>query len=366
MRHQFVRRVVALAAALSVSLSLAGSATGQATTPYVAPQHTTGWPGLGTGDDQAAAEASLELGPELERDRSPVWMLADQRRLDKALAALQPEHKGVVDAYVVAIGLDSDPIFGREAREAGKVLSRRYNAVGHTIVLAGTDGSGPSQLPNGTPRALALTLARIAELMDRNEDVLVLYTAGHGAPVGLAYHDGDEGFGIISPARMARMFDELGIRNRLLILSACYSGVFVPSMASDTTALFTAASADRTSFGCAADRDWTFFGDAMINHALRQPVPLAKAGEDARALISQWEGMGDITPSQPQVSIGSGVGKWLGPLEARMPRTATAMVGRPAISIFSDPSSPGDAGPASSAAPSADSGKQLARKHPRR
>lgn len=337
MRHQFVRRVVALTAALSVSLSLASSATGQASRPYVAPQHTSGWPGMGTGDDQGAAEASLELGPELERDRSPVWMLADQRRLDKALAALQPQRKGVVDAYVVVVGLDSDPIFGREAREAAKVLSRRYNAVGHTIVLAGTDGSGPSDLPNGSPRALALALARIAELMDRNEDVVMLYTAGHGAPVGLAYHDGDEGFGIISPARMARMFDELGIKNRLLILSACYSGVFVPGMANETTALFTAASADRTSFGCEADRDWTFFGDAMINHALRQPVPLAKAGEEARALIAQWEKQGDITPSQPQISIGSGVGKWLTPLEARMPKTATAMVGRPAVTIFSEP-----------------------------
>jgi hypothetical protein len=263
-------------------------------------------------------------------------MLADQRRLDKALAALQPQKKGVVDAYVVVVGLDSDPIFGREAREAGRVLSRRYDAVGHTIVLAGTDGSGPSDLPNGTPRALALTLARIAELMDRNEDVLVLYTAGHGLPVGLAYHDGDEGFGVVSPARMARMFDELGIRNRLLILSACYSGVFVPALASETTALFTAASADRTSFGCAADRDWTFFGDAMINHALRQPVPLAKAGEDARALIAQWEKQGDVTPSQPQISIGSGVSKWLAPLEARMPKTATPMVGRPAVTIFAD------------------------------
>lgn len=335
MRHQFIRRIVALATGMSISLLLAGSATGQAAPSYVAPQHTTGWPGLGTGEDQSEMQVSLELGPELDRDRSPVWMLADQRRLDKALAALQPQKKGVVDAYVVAIGLDSDPIFGREAREAGKVLSRRYNAVGHTIVLAGTDGSGPSDLPNGDPRALALTLARIAELMDKNEDVLILYTAGHGAQVGLAYHDGDEGFGIISPARMARMFDELGIKNRLLILSACYSGVFVPSMASDTTALFTAASADRTSFGCAADKDWTFFGDAMINHALRQPVPLAKAGEDARALIAKWEGMDpDITPSQPQVSIGNGVGKWLAPLEARMPKTATAMVGRPAITIF--------------------------------
>ncbi|HWU74503.1 MAG TPA: C13 family peptidase, partial [Sphingomonas sp.] len=291
---------------------------------------------LGAAEDRGAGEASLELGPELERDRSPVWMLADQRRLDKALAALQPQRKGVVDAYVLVVGLDSDPIFGREAREAGKVLSRRYNAVGHTIVLAGTDGSGPSDLPNGTPRALALALARIAELMDRKEDALILYTAGHGAPVGLAYHDGDEGFGIISPARMARMLDELGIGNRLLILSACYSGAFVPALASETTILFTAASADRTSFGCAADRDWTFFGDAMINHALRKPVPLAKAGEDVSALIAQWEKQGGVTPSQPQISIGSSVGKWLAPLEARMPKTATAMVGRPAISILSD------------------------------
>ena len=217
----------------------------------------------------------------------------------------------MVDAYVVVVGLDSDPIFGREAREAGKVLSRRYNAVGHTIVLAGTEGSGPSALPNGSPRNLAVALARVAELMDKKQDVLVLYTAGHGAKVGLAYHDGDDGFGIIPPGRMARLFDELGIKNRLLILSACFSGIFVPTLSSDTTALFTAASADRTSFGCQSDKDWTFYGDAMINNALRQPVPLAKAGEDARALITKWEAMGNITPSQPQIAIGSKVATWL-------------------------------------------------------
>ena len=77
-------------------------------------------------------------------------------------ARLHPQRKGVVDAYVVSIGLDSDPIFGREAREAGKVLSRRYDAAGRTIVLAGTDGSGPSTLPNGSPTTLAIALARSA------------------------------------------------------------------------------------------------------------------------------------------------------------------------------------------------------------
>ena len=337
MRPSF-RQFAAILLVAAAGLMLGSSASGQSTTPYAAPTHTSGWPGLATGNTPSEGQMSLELGPEFDRDRSPLWLLAEQRKLDRTLAALQAQKKGVVDAYVVAIGLDSDPIFGREAREAGKVLARRYNAVGHTIVLAGTDGSGPSDLPNGSPRTLAITLARIAELMDKKEDVLVLYTAGHGAPFGLAYHDGDEGFGIISPARMARMLDELGIRNRLLILSACYSGVFVPTLANDTTALFTAASADRTSFGCAADRDWTFYGDAMINHAMREPVPLAKVGETAVALVAQWEGMGasmGIIPSQPQISIGAKVGTWLSPLEARMPKTATPQVGRPAITIFS-------------------------------
>lgn len=328
-------KVARTASVLAVSLAVTAFATGQSAPPYKAPEHVGGWPGLVSGSNQSEANASLDLGPELERDRSPKWLLDEQRRMDKALAALGPQKPGVVDAYVVVVGLDSDPIFGREAREAGKVLSRRYNAIGHTIVLAGTEGSGPSTLPNGSPRNLAVALARVAELMDKKQDVLVLYTAGHGAKVGLAYHDADDGFGIIPPARMARMFDELGIKNRLLILSACFSGIFVPTLSSDTTALFTAASADRTSFGCQSDRDWTFYGDAMINNALRQPVPLAKAGEDARALIAKWEAMDrNIIPSQPQVVIGSKVSSWLTALEARMPRTATRPVGRAAITIF--------------------------------
>ena len=332
---RWLGKVARTASLLAVSLAVTASATGQSATPYKAPEHVGGWPGLVSGTNESEAKASIDLGPELERDRSPRWLLDDQRKLDKALAALASQKPGVVDAYVVVVGLDSDPIFGREAREAGKVLSRRYNAVGHTIVLAGTDGDGPSMLPNGSPRNLAVVLARVAELMDKKQDVLVLYTAGHGAKVGLAYHDADDGFGIIPPARMARMFDELGINNRLLILSACFSGIFVPTLSSDTTALFTAASADRTSFGCQSDRDWTFYGDAMINNALRQPVPLAKAGENAQALIAKWEGMNsDITPSQPQIAIGSKVSTWLTPLEARMPKTATPMVGRPAITIF--------------------------------
>jgi len=72
-----------------------------------------------SGSDRQQMSASLDLGPDLERGRSARFELAEHRRLGDALARLAPQRKGVVDAYVVALALDSDAVFGREAREAG-------------------------------------------------------------------------------------------------------------------------------------------------------------------------------------------------------------------------------------------------------
>ncbi len=266
-----------------------------------------------------------DAGAQIELNRAPADELAEHRRLDRALAGLLPQRRGVVDAYVVSIALDSDPVFGREARAAGEVLQRRYDARGRSIVLAG------GALPRGTPASLAIALARIAELMDESEDALILYTTSHGAPFGLYYNDGDSGYGAISPFRLLSMLNQLGLSNRLLIISACHAGVFVPALRSETGAIVVASAADRTSFGCAADNDWTFFGDALINHALRKPQPLAAAFAEANALVSVWEARVGTAPSQPQLSVGAGAARWLGPLERRMPAAATQPVGRPAL-----------------------------------
>jgi hypothetical protein len=315
----------------SASLAALGLAAVAAAQPAEPPKHKSAWPALVSGSDPAELGASLDLGPNLERGRSARSELAEHRRLTEALAALAPQRRGIVDAYVLVVGLDSDPVFGREAREAAKVLSRRFDAAGRTLTLGGGDGRGSAALPMGSLHALDLALARIAELMDSEEDVLVLYSTGHGAPYGITYHDGDQGYGVLTPTRLAGLLDELGLRNRLLVLSACYSGTFVPALWSETTALFTAAAASRTSFGCESDNDWTFFGDAMINRALRKPQPLAEASVEALRLVGEWEAAKKYEPSYPQVSIGSRVDSWLKPLEARMPKTATAPVGKPAV-----------------------------------
>lgn len=94
----------------------------------------------------------------------------------------------------------------------------------------------------------------------------------------------------------------------------------------------TAASAERTSFGCQADNDWTFFGDALVNNALRKPQPLVAAAAEASRIIAQWESKNGLEQSQPQVVIGDAVGQWLPALEARIPRSPIEPVGAPAVS----------------------------------
>lgn len=292
--------------------------------------HSAPWPGLTGGDTPQQVAESIELAPELHRGMSPREMLRERRLLDDALAAIKPQQPGTSDAFVISIALDSDPVFSREAREAGQVLGRRYNAKSRTLVLAGPDGE-PDDTPRGSISALMIALASLAEKMDPAEDVLVLYSTSHGLPQGLAYHYEDRGYGILSPQRLKDVLSELGIEKRLLLLSACYSGIFVPELASDDTAIITASAANRTSFGCQPDNDWTFFGDALINRAMRKPQALLMAHREALRSIAAWEALVRTPASLPQARIGNAAQKWLAALESQIPQVATAPTGRPSL-----------------------------------
>ncbi len=183
------------------TLLLAGIAGMAPAQTYQPPQHTRPVPLVSRGGEGELMQLA-DQGGSIEHDRPARWLLDEHRRLAATLGKLQPQRKGTVDAYVVAVALDSDPVFCREAREAGKVLAQRYGAEGRTVVLAGTDGSADSALPMGSPANLDMALARVAEVMDPAEDVLILYSTSHGAKFGIVYNDADQGFGAISPTRL--------------------------------------------------------------------------------------------------------------------------------------------------------------------
>jgi Peptidase C13 family len=277
-------------------------------------------------------EAMAINGWSMEQNRTPGWHLAQHEKLSKALAKIAVQRKGVVDAYVVVIGLDSDPVFKKESAEVLNVLERRFGAATRSLRLAAGSGMNATDAPQGSPANLAIALAAIAGKMDVKEDVLVLYSTSHGdKSLGLVYRDGENGFGVIAPKRMKALLDDLGIRRKILMLSACYSGVFVSELADKDSVILTAASSYRPSFGCTPGNDWTFFGDALVNNALRKPQSLAKAADEATGLISTWEAKMGLEPSNPQVSIGDDTATWLAALDTRMPKTETLKVGRPAL-----------------------------------
>ena len=253
----------------------------------------------------------------------------DQQRIESALAALRPERPGVVDAYVIVAALDTAPVFGREAREAGRVLAKRFDADGRTVVLAADEG-GDKAAAAGTPGHLALALARAASLMNRGEDVLVLYTTSHGTPrSGLNYKDPLRGTGVIRPEWLAEMLGRYGFDNRLVILQACFSGQFVPALAAPGTVVATAASSMTPSFGCTPGNDWTFFGHALINQAMRKPDSFVRQFRRAFVTILGWERRLGMPPSSPQIHVGERTAGWLAALDAHAPKARSEPAGLP-------------------------------------
>jgi hypothetical protein len=140
--------------------------------------------------------------------------------------------------------------------------------------------------------------------MNKDDDVLLLVMTSHGVPTGFGLRLPSQLVVELTPREVATALDNEGIKNRVVIVSACYAGIFVPPLANDNTIVLTAADATHTSFGCAPERDWTYFGDAFFRQSLRPGRDLQHAFDNARVLIQGWELMDHVQPSNPQGHFG--------------------------------------------------------------
>ena len=152
--------------------------------------------------------------------------------------------------------------------------------------------------------------------MEKAEDVLILFMTSHGTRGGFILQLPGRPPVEFAPRELAKILDSTGIQNRVVIVSACYSGTFVPPLANDNTIVITAADARNPSFGCAPGREWTFFGDAFFNRALRPGADLGSAFNRARIVISEWELAENLKPSNPQGHFGPAVVEKLAPVFA--------------------------------------------------
>ncbi|RZL08427.1 MAG: hypothetical protein EOP40_13140 [Rubrivivax sp.] len=253
--------------------------------------------------------------------------------LDRQLAALRPQRPGVIDVYVLTFApYGEEDVFSRESAMVAEVMARRFDAQGRTLQLVNHPATG-ERLPWATASNLARALQGLGRIMDPREDIVFVHLTSHGArnghlAAGLAPLRLDQ----VTPQGLKSALAHAGIRQRILSISACYSGSWVQPLADEASLVMTAADADHTSYGCGHLSPLTFFGRAMYDEQLRHETrSFTQAHAAAREVIRrrEIEGGKDDGYSNPQIAMGAAIAPVLEALARRLsaadtPRAAAA------------------------------------------
>ncbi|HEY3786691.1 MAG TPA: C13 family peptidase [Steroidobacteraceae bacterium] len=250
--------------------------------------------------DDASAEALLY--------DQPARIVASVERM----AARQPGQPNVF--FVGFAGDGEQGIFKREALYAEQVFADHLGSGEHSVELI-NDEDDRDSFPIASASALEQTLKLLASRMDTAQDVLVLMLTSHGSRDGLAVVNGSLPLQRLAPADLRQALDQSGIQWRILIVSACYSGVFIGPLKTDDTLIVTAADATHSSFGCDDERDLTWFGEAFLQDAMPRTQTLEEAFAKATDLIKQREAAAHEVHSNPQIWVGSRIRQRLAALE---------------------------------------------------
>jgi hypothetical protein len=216
--------------------------------------------------------------------------------------------------HVVSFGLfGMNNLFQREATAAADVIAEHYGHSGQVIVRANTEYHSAAQTGD-----LRYTLRGLVSTIDRNQDILFLFLTSHGSQKGLAVGTNDDRRTVLlSPGQLRELLVDTGIRYRVVIISACFAGVFADEIADDYTLVIAAADANHTSFGCSDSNpgNYTYFGEAFFGESFRPGVNLDEAFARAKIRVTAREAEEHLTGSNPQMKGGAAVRAQLAKLE---------------------------------------------------
>ncbi|MDR3589488.1 MAG: C13 family peptidase [Negativicutes bacterium] len=246
-------------------------------------------------NSQRVRDAQGKLLP----DTLELGLLNQGTLLEKALAAV-PASTPAIELYSLTLAGDGkQSVFMREADYVNKMLASRFGAYGQINLINQRDHF------DDRPMASRETLSRAVQtLAERSgpEDLIFIYLTSHGTHehelvldmprLQLADLPADELDAVLAPLKN---------RDKIIVISACYSGGFIPALKDDRTLIMTASRADRVSFGCSEEADFTYFGDALFAQALNQTDDLQQAFNLARAHVAEREKAENYEASDPQI-----------------------------------------------------------------
>jgi len=226
---------------------------------------------------------------------------------------------GVVNLFSITFApYAEEDVFRRESNLVTSVMEDRFDAAGRTVQLVNHRDT-IREWPWATPLNLQRAIQRVAQVMNRDEDVILIHLTSHGARGGaLSAEFWPLSVDSVTPQMLKTWLDDAGIRYRIISVSACYSGSWIQPLSDAASLVVTAADNDHTSYGCGKRSELTFFGKAVFDEQLRHTWSFERAHAAARTIIAQREreaGKSDGY-SNPQIHVGAQVRDRLARLEA--------------------------------------------------
>ncbi|NND18842.1 MAG: hypothetical protein HKN98_09720 [Silicimonas sp.] len=263
--------------------------------------------GFGTSEDTAEY-----VPPDTE------MIYALQRDLLDGQANLRPGDPDRVEMFaVLGAGDPYQSVFSREVRAVGAFLEREMDGAGRVLRLINDDGA-PTAYPLMNRVNLRRALADVRGAMD-DDDLLFLFLTSHGGPGLLSARFDPVITRDIRPEDIADALDEADIGNAIIVISACYSGSFTDALAAPDRLILTAASADRTSFGCSDTAVWTEWGRAFFVESWPQNRDPRVAAVRAQEIVAKRETQRGLETSSPLIvegdEIGAVIDRWLETLD---------------------------------------------------
>ncbi len=217
--------------------------------------------------------------------------------------SLLPTEPERINAYLLAVGGDGrEEVFRRETEFIAQIFDTRLGTAGRSVMLINSRTSF-DRVPLATATSIGYALDALTERMDPDNDILFVYLTSHGSPDHQLVLS-QRGIQIphLEPEKLQALIRSAPVRWKVVIVSACFSGGLIESLADDHTLVITASRADRTSFGCSDDAELTYFADALFANALANTNDLIVAFNKAAKLVKQREADEGIRQhSEPQM-----------------------------------------------------------------
>ena len=250
-----------------------------------------------------APEAPSEVQPSILRED---LLHLQAGLLEFRLAELEPERPGVEDLYFVGVAPYAlQDTFVRELGVVKRLMDARFDTAGRSLVLVNHPETLQEQ-PIATATNLRAAIERIAAGINTEEDVLFLFLTSHGTDAHeLAFELPPLQLQQLTPTALARMLNDSGIKWKIVVISACFSGGYIEPLRDEYTLIVTASDDGHESFGCEYDSDFTWFGKAYFDQALRSTLSFTEAYARARVAIAEREKSRGLAPSNPQMVVGA-------------------------------------------------------------